>query len=495
MRPRLLPWLALAGSPALLAAAPQAPTRLDLADAYLRFEEALLEREPKGAELAAASLAFDRATARFFLGDAAAALAELDAARAACLPAGADRGTARDASSLRLELDPPHGRLDAPRAPAVRLTRLYEPEPGEEAEPPPEGAAGAGLRLALVDGRGRLLREAPVAAPRAVAGVWRIELGGELELGAGPAAIGGSNLVLELRDRDGRVHGRRPWPVLRHDPAHHAAELRARARELGSVEIPRSNARALATYLDRVELLDPAGRAQPGARLATDLARLEAELEHEWTELAAGRDPYRGRPGALWRVARLDGVEVPLWIVAPERAPGTPAPPLVLAFHGAGGEESQWLEAYGRGALAAEARARGWLLVLPRTYPLVGSPSRVAALLADLAHEHPFDPSRVLALGHSLGAAAAAELANHDPRLLAGLALFAGGANLRPRAELPRTLFVLGSLDRIVPPAPCRRAAELVRAAGAPVAILELEHHGHTTLVPAALPAAFALLD
>src|SRR5690606_39354128 len=61
----------------------------------------------------------------------------------------------------------------------------------------------------------------------------------------------------------------------------------------------------------------------------------------------------------------------------------SPAPPLVIAFHGAGGEESQWLEAYGSGALAKLARERGFLLVAPRTYPLVGKPERMVALLED----------------------------------------------------------------------------------------------------------------
>ncbi len=460
----------------------QAATRLDLARAYVRFEQALLAHEPVGERLAAASLALDQATARFFLGDAAAAIGALDRATLDLGPEGLERGAARAWLAARLELEPEHGLVGGQAGPALVFEPLYDiEEAAEDAEPPVDVARSGAppARALLVDGDGEVLFA--LDAPRP--GSAPVRLGDALEL---PTP---RTLYVELRDAAGRVIQRLPWPVLRADPAARAAELRAELAALRRTAAP-SAARALETFANRIGLLDPRAEAGAGARLASDLARLEADLVRELAELRAGSDPYRGRPGALWRVARLLGVEVPLWTIAPPRAPGAPAPPLVIALHGAGGEESQWIEAYGRGALVALARERGCLLVLPRTYALTGRPDLFAELLLDVAQDQLFDPTRVLVIGHSMGAAAAADLANRRPDLLRGVALLAGGANLLPSPTLPRTLVALGTLDRIVPPAPARRAA---LAAGAE--LLEFEHHGHTTFVPLALPAAFDLLE
>ena len=473
LRPLVLVFLA---SPCVFAGAQATATRADLANAYVRFEEAWFEREPVGAACAQASRALDAATARFFIGDATAAIAALDAARIELLPSNSDRAAAQVLSSLRIELEPPFGSLADLRPPVVKLTRLYSIDSEVETTP---------FVVVLVDDEGTVLR---TVEGECEPDAWRVEFGGELELAAT------ANLRVELRDTTGRIHSRAMWPVLTEDPARRASMLQGDGTiswEVPAFTVPE---RAWKTYFDRTALLDPATR-EAGARMATDLVALEADLARELEALAKGDDPYRARAGTLWRIARIGGVEVPHWTVAPERKPGAAAPPLVLAFHGAGGEESQWLEAYGSGALAKLARERGFLLVVPRTYPLVGNPRRIAALLEDIAQDHLFDPSRVLVLGHSMGAAAAAEFANHSPGLLVGVALIAGGANLRARAETPPVLFALGALDRIVPPGPCRAAAQLAREAGASVEVLEFEHHGHTTLVPYALEAALRLIE
>lgn len=466
-----------------IAAQGQGATRLDLARAYVRFEAALLEREPVGEELATASLALDQATARFFLGDAAASIEALDRATLDLGPQALERGAGLGWLAARLELEPAHGLVGAKAGPALVRRPLYAVEDAEEV-----ADEATGGRVVLVEGNGEPLFA--LDAPRP--GSAPVRLGDALEL---PTP---RTLYVELRDAAGRVHQRLPWPVLHAEPAARAAELRARLGTLIEARIasrePLPIERALATFADRVELLDPRVDANAGARLGSDAVALEADLAREFEALRAGTDPYRGRPDALWRVARLSGVEVPLWTIAPPRAPGAPAPPLVIALHGAGGEESQWIEAYGRGALVTLARERGCLLVLPRTYALTGRPDLFAELLLDVAHDQLFDPTRVLVIGHSMGAAAAADLANRRPELLRGVALLAGGANLLPSPALPRTLIALGTLDRIVPPAPARRAALTARTAGAPLELLEFEHHGHTTFVPLALPAAFDLL-
>ena len=115
--------------------------------------------------------------------------------------------------------------------------------------------------------------------------------------------------------------------------------------------------------------------------------------------------------------------------------------PLVIAFHGAGGSENMFFDAYGAGAIVRRCRELGWVLVAPR-----GGMTDAAAAVAELTRCLPIDPKRVHLVGHSMGAANAAAAAAQIPDL-AGVALLGGGGGIRGRWAAIPTFLGAGSAD------------------------------------------------
>ncbi|MEZ6186189.1 MAG: hypothetical protein R3F62_14415 [Planctomycetota bacterium] len=173
--------------------------------------------------------------------------------------------------------------------------------------------------------------------------------------------------------------------------------------------------------------------------------RLEAELE----ALEHGEDPYRGRVGSTWRPLEVGGREVGLRVYAPQRARAGVALPLVIAFHGAGGDENMWTWGYGRGRLLELAESQGFLLATPRTEVFLRAPGpTLAALLASLADDYRIDRGRVFGVGHSLGVMALDAALGAADSPLAGSLCFSGAP--RRASELPRRVY-LGGVDPLVP--------------------------------------------
>lgn len=126
--------------------------------------------------------------------------------------------------------------------------------------------------------------------------------------------------------------------------------------------------------------------------------------------------------------------------------PQTTAPeggfPLVVCFHGAGGNALEPASDFG---ILEEAAARGYMVVFPEGTNLFGvttfgaqfwnasaSASGIddvgffASMVAELAADHPLDPSRVFLTGKSNGAMLAYTIGVQRPELVAGLAPVAG---------------------------------------------------------------------
>jgi predicted esterase len=78
--------------------------------------------------------------------------------------------------------------------------------------------------------------------------------------------------------------------------------------------------------------------------------------------------------------------------------------PVLFAFHGAGGSENMFFDAYGAGEVAALSKKAGYILVCPRQ-PLMGGVMSVEEMLEQLSQIAPIDTERVAVLGHSMGAA------------------------------------------------------------------------------------------
>ena len=175
--------------------------------------------------------------------------------------------------------------------------------------------------------------------------------------------------------------------------------------------------------------------------------------------------------------------------------------PVVVALHGAGGNEHMFLEAYGAGRLADLAEEIGFVVISPSTSALAAAPEGLAGLLDAAEAEFPIDRTRVHLLGHSMGAGAAWSLVTRDPGVARAVACLAGpcGAGVGRGGSgapggWPAVLVVGGALDPLAPPARLEAVAAQGREQGVDVELRIEENEGHTLLVGAVLDEVIAWL-
>lgn len=112
----------------------------------------------------------------------------------------------------------------------------------------------------------------------------------------------------------------------------------------------------------------------------------------------------------------------------------------VLALHGAGGSENMFFEGYGDGLLLELCKKLGWALIAPR----VSSPLEdYGYILNQLAPD-----SKVLLIGHSLGAIASLATAQRATERFSGVALISGAGfgDLKKLKQVP-VFVAVGSED------------------------------------------------
>ena len=230
----------------------------------------------------------------------------------------------------------------------------------------------------------------------------------------------------------------------------------------------------------RLGLLTRRPNPQDTTQVLSDLPRLMAELRREVALLERGQDPYRGLPGSRWRPFRVGSRSVGLRVFAPEVAREGEPLPLVVAFHGAGGDENMFAWGYGRGVMQELAERHGFLLATPRTEAFLRDPgASFDALLSALARDYPIARGRIYAVGHSLGVMALDGVLCLDAQPLAAAVCFSG----MPRAASALPIHVLlGGKDPLVP-------ARMARSTRASLELTVLEGYGHTLGVGPNLPA------
>jgi poly(3-hydroxybutyrate) depolymerase len=218
---------------------------------------------------------------------------------------------------------------------------------------------------------------------------------------------------------------------------------------------------------------------------------VEPDSARRATQRAAAARALAGAAAQTRTLPAGPGAPIPYRVYAPaNRAPGARLP-LVVALHGAGGDENMFLEAYGAGAIRGLADTRGFIVVTPATMPMLRSTDALARLIDTLATELPVDRARVYLLGHSLGAAAAWNLARLRPDLVAAVVCISGACGGVPAPAPPRVpplLSVVGELDPIAQPARVEAAAAEARAAGRAVEFRLVPGYGHTLVVGVVLP-------
>ena len=258
-----------------------------------------------------------------------------------------------------------------------------------------------------------------------------------------------------------------------------ARELRASLlARLAKVDSTGPLAQPIMSARSRATLLVDTVSAERSAEFVAEPAQLARAVTAEVAALEKGKNPYAGATGDRWRSYRgANGALVPMRVIAPKGANGK-ALGVLIALHGAGGDENMFAMGYGQGIAARLATENGLLFVSPATTPFSTGAAQFDTLMAVLGREYRLDPSRVYVIGHSMGAGAAARLAQERPKAIAAVACLAGGAPVTVEGA-PPVLFLGAQLDPVIP------AARVKAAASATPSGLyeERPNEGHTLMV------------
>ena len=249
---------------------------------------------------------------------------------------------------------------------------------------------------------------------------------------------------------------------------------------------PDGAARALR---QRLKLRWDAASQVKTAEFLTGPAAFEASLVREMEALEREENPYALLRGDHWRTFPHGRRNLAARVFCPNSSPES-GMPLVVAFHGAGGDENFLFEIAGQGRIKTLAEQHGALVVAPFTIDFLSSKKAFESLLAGIKSAYDYDEERVFVVGHSMGAMAVSRLCGELPERLTAAACIAGFAKQDFDAALP--IHVLsGDLDLIVPFEGVKASAESAANAGAQVRFTAMKDQGHTLLLPAALERVF----
>jgi poly(3-hydroxybutyrate) depolymerase len=197
-------------------------------------------------------------------------------------------------------------------------------------------------------------------------------------------------------------------------------------------------------------------------------------------DLEAGVDPFADRAGDLRLAFRSeqDGTLQPCRLYLPEGWQELGPMPVVLALHGATGDENTYFELYfdrthRQSLFKLLGQQHGFLLAGPNGRGPFGnfvgaSEKDVLEVLQFVRQLWPVDDRHVFLTGHSMGGYGTWSVGFHNPELFAALAPVAGRpadalAELLDRAPDMPVLFCVGLNDVIVTPAKTGEWAAIAR--------------------------------
>lgn len=437
---------------------------LDLERAVRSFDSAEPTGEAKDQTAERIAQVIDRATLAFFLGDGRRALRSMRGLEESL---GTPDAATRLAHTLCVRVQPAVGLSAMDSAATLGWTQFYAPQP-EVAEQRFEFVLLGPQPATTVVAR---LKVSGAELSRAGSAVWPATdalAAGRYDIRLGACSLG-------------------HWNVLAKSPAVLRQGLLAR---LDAITPTANLAAALCSARARAGLLVDTPNPGRSAEFQADLAQIAEQVEGEVAALEAARDPYRRRPGDVWRALPKGSSTLPFRLFAPVSACGDEAHPLVIALHGAGGDENMFFDAYDLGRLRELAEARSFLLVSPQNV-FFGDAGRrsMLELIEWVSGEYAVDPARIYLLGHSMGAGAAAALAGPLRDRLAGVVCLAGGVFTKSAGCAP-ILAIAAGADGVLGWKAIESSAAGARTAGAAIEFRLLEHLGHLTMVGPALPAA-----
>lgn len=229
------------------------------------------------------------------------------------------------------------------------------------------------------------------------------------------------------------------------------------------------------------------------------------------TALKEGQDPLAIARGDLALAYRssFDGKLVPYRVYLPTSYDKSKKYPLVVLLHGAGGDETNFLEAY-NGLWPKLAEQRGYILASVNGRGPVsgyakdnGGEQDVLDVLTLMKGRYSIDSTRVYLGGHSMGAAGTWRLGLLYQDKFAGLIPIAGSsaalapgleAQLKTGHKLP-VMMVCGVKDALVAVAGCRTVAEKAKALDYPVKYAEYPDADHLSVAVISVPDIFDWLD
>lgn len=468
---RIHHWFAIA-CPLLLSGCIQAAepaTRADLAASYLRFESALRDNPPPAERIAEINRTFDKASIAFFSFRYSSAIQDIEGLTESISPARGVDAERRVARSLKLRFDPPVFRLESPAPVRLTLRSLYPATAGSD------GPARLKLRLKPAAGE-------PIDVSLDLPQLRDGELDVEQELALDTAKIRKGAYGVSLLSSDGVEFDAGKWHAVPRSLDNVRDDFLRRLSDLKPTE-PRILT-AVETCRARASLLTDEPSELDSAQFLADPNALTAAIESEIDSLSKNIDPYARKPGDLWRAFSSGGTTVRLRFFAPSSIQKEPdrARALVIAFHGAGGDENMFMDAYGAGRLKVLAEQRDFLLATPFTNPFLQNAELFDRLIDEIADDYAVDPDRVYVIGHSLGGGAASILARQRNNRIAAACCIAGGT-LNTAGPLSPTLVYSGELDPINPSARFSKSVERAIAAGQPIDFRKIADHGHTLTV------------
>jgi poly(3-hydroxybutyrate) depolymerase len=226
--------------------------------------------------------------------------------------------------------------------------------------------------------------------------------------------------------------------------------------------------------------------------------------------LKDGKDPFAAATGELAMAYRssFDGKLVPYRVFVPSNYNKSKKYPLLVMLHGAGGNETDFVDAY-RKLFPKFAEERGYIIAsVNGRGPLSGYTKESGGEqdvldVADLMKKnYSVDASRVYLGGHSMGGGGTWRLGLLYADRWAGLIPLAGSnpsalpgyeALLKTR-KLP-IMMVCGEKDALVAVAGCRTIAEKTKAIDAPLKYAEYPGADHLSVVPISVKDVFDWLD
>lgn len=301
------------------------------------------------------------------------------------------------------------------------------------------------------------------------------------------------------------------WMRIRTVPVTEASPDELRQKAERAIELAAAAGRAstadLAEARARAALLTNEASPRRTIQLVMDQARIWSMVSEDLARLERGEPLFVGRRGDQWRTIDVGGVKLPCRIVVPDSVRAGSSPPLVIALHGAGGDECMFFSAYGQGEIVRQADRLGCVVVAPNTTVFATSPLLFDGLVDQLAGEWGIDRERVSVVGHSMGAAATGSIVRARPAAIARAALLAGwggfggvpgaGGTAMDEAAirgLPPVRVELGALDPLMQANRISASARSLRDGGARIECTVHDDEGHTMIVPQVLPSVMEWL-